>query len=79
VRSLSALGPPPVAGVYPRLLFLFRKLRPATATLQYQNGPARVLLRHLKSARPLVGCVVSRPGHGSTGWDSGAERSEVRL
>jgi hypothetical protein len=53
--------------------FPFGKLRLATASLQYQNGSARVLLRHLKPARLLVGCAGERPGYGSNGWDSGTE------
>jgi hypothetical protein len=63
----------------PSLNFPFGKLRLTTASLQYQNGPARVLLRHLKPARLLVGWAVSRSGSGSNGWDPGAERNEVRL
>jgi hypothetical protein len=75
VRFLPTLRPPLIAGIHPSPLFPFRKLRPPTASLQYQNGPARVLLRHLKPARLLVGCA----GYGSNGWDSGVERSEVEV
>jgi len=76
VRSLRTLGPPLVAGVYLVDSFPFRKLRLATASLQYQNGSARVLLRHLKQARLLVGWLCLRPGYGSCGRESAAERSD---
>ena len=71
--ALNAWAAPYCRGLH----FLIRKLRPATASLQYQNGPARVLLRHLKPARLLVGCV------GPRGRDTGAtagirERSGVK-
>jgi hypothetical protein len=74
--ALNAWTAPCCRGL-PSLHFLIRKLRSATASLQYQNGPARVLLRHLKPARPLVGCV------GPRGRDTGAtagirERSGVK-
>ena len=74
--ALNAWTAPYCRGL-PSLHFLIRKLRSATASLQYQNGPARVLLRHLKPARPLVGYV------GPRGRDTGAtagirERSGVK-
>jgi hypothetical protein len=44
VRSLRRLDSQLFGRDLPSLRFPFRQLRTATATLQYQNGPARVLL-----------------------------------
>jgi hypothetical protein len=77
-RCEVALGTLAAAGCrdLPSLDFSFRKLRLATASLQYQNGPARVLLRHLEPEHHLVGQAVTQPEY-ANGRDSGAERSEV--
>ena len=55
VRSSLTLGLAAPDRDLPSRACLFGQFRSTTASLQYQNGPARVLLRHSVLSQSLVG------------------------